>query len=155
TLYEQGYMDDVDAKLIAEPCQDIMAYAHKGSMDYRITSYGNSAHSPMPVMAINAIQPLISFRQDIGDAYASISKEVQGKALDFTKFIERIKPSLPATTALEDVESALQGLVISNTLINGGVQVNSVPEEADADFNIRTIPEYDNEQVKTLFSNTI
>src|SRR5699024_2005011 len=88
------------------------------------------------------------------DAYARISKEVQGKALDFTKFIERIKPSLPATTALEDVESALQGLVISNTLINGGVQVNSVPEEADADFNIRTIPEYDNEQVKTLFPNT-
>ncbi|MFJ1245047.1 peptidase dimerization domain-containing protein, partial [Bacillus amyloliquefaciens] len=33
--------------------------------------------------------------------------------------------------------------------------MNSVPEEADADFNIRTIPEYDNEQVKTLFSNTI
>lgn len=155
TLYEQGYMDDVNALLIAEPCQDIMVYAHKGSMDYRITSYGKSAHSSMPVMGTNAIKPLISFIQDIDDAYARISKEVQGKALDFTKFIERIKPSLPATTALEDVESALQGLVISNTLINGGVQVNSVPEEADADFNIRTIPEYDNEQVKTLFSNTI
>lgn len=155
TLYEHGYMDEVDALLIAEPCQDIMVYAHKGSMDYRITSYGKSAHSSMPVMGINAIKPLISFIQDIDDAYARISKEVQGKALDFTKFIERIKPSLPATTALEDVESALQGLVISNTLINGGVQVNSVPEEADADFNIRTIPEYDNEQVKALFSNTI
>lgn len=155
TLYEHGYMDDVDALLIAEPCQDIMVYAHKGSMDYRITSYGKSAHSSMPVMGINAIKPLISFIQDIDDAYARISKEVQGKALDFTKFIDRIKPSLPATTALEDVESALQGLVISNTLIKGGVQVNSVPEEADADFNIRTIPEYDNAQVKALFSNTI
>ena len=155
TLYEHGYMDDVDALLIAEPCQDIMVYAHKGSMDYRITSYGKSAHSSMPVMGINAINPLISFIQDIDDAYARISKEVQGKALDFTKFIDRIKPSLPATTALEDVESALQGLVISNTLIKGGVQVNSVPEEADADFNIRTIPEYDNAQVKALFSNTI
>ena len=155
TLYEHGYMDDVDALLIAEPCQDIMVYAHKGSMDYRITSYGKSAHSSMPVMGINAINPLISFIQDIDDAYARISKEVQGKALDFTKFIDRIKPSLPATTALEDVESALQGLVISNTLIKGGVQVNSVPEEADADFNIRTIPEYDNAQVKALFSNII
>ena len=155
TLYEHGYMDDVDALLIAEPCQDIMVYAHKGSMDYRITSYGKSAHSSMPVMGINAINPLISFIQDIDDAYARISKEVQGKALDFTKFIDRIKPSLPATTALEDVESALQGLVISNTLIKGGVQVNSVPEEADANFNIRTIPEYDNAQVKALFSNII
>ena len=95
TLYEHGYMDDVDALLIAEPCQDIMVYAHKGSMDYRITSYGKSAHSSMPVMGINAINPLISFIQDIDDAYARISKEVQGKALDFTKFIDRIKPSLP------------------------------------------------------------
>src|SRR5699024_8350015 len=141
----------VDALLIAEPCQDIMVYAHKGSMDYRITSYGKSAHSSMPVMGTNAIKPLISFIQDIDDAYARISKEVQGKALDFTKFIERIKPLLPATTALEDVESVLKRLVISNTLINGGVQVISIPEEADADFNIRTIPEYDKEQVKTSF----
>lgn len=155
SLYEKGYMDDVEALIIAEPCQDMMVYAHKGSMDYRITSYGKSAHSSMPILGTNAIKPLIEFIQDIDDAYARISKEVQGKALNFTQFIERIKPSLPATMALEEVESALQGLVISNTLINGGVQVNSVPEEADADFNIRTIPEYDNEQVKALFSNTI
>src|SRR5699024_10349027 len=155
TLYEQGYMDDVDALLIAEPCQDIMVYAHKGSMDYRITSYGKSAHSSMPVMGTNAIKPLISFIQDIDDAYARISKEVQGKALDFIESIERITRSLTTTAALEVVECVIQCLVISNTSINGGVLVNSVPEEADADFNIRTIPEYDNEQVKTFFSNTI
>lgn len=66
-----------------------------------------------------------------------------------------MKPSLPATFAVEEIESALQGLVITNTLIKGGIQVNSVPEDADADFNIRTIPEYNNDQVKNLFNNTI
>ncbi|MES1847437.1 peptidase dimerization domain-containing protein, partial [Escherichia coli] len=63
--------------------------------------------------------------------------------------------SLPATYAAEEIENALQGLVITNTLIKGGVQVNSVPEDADADFNIRTIPEYNNDQVKALFDDTI
>ncbi len=65
-----------------------------------------------------------------------------------------MKQSLPATYAAEEIENALQGLVITNTLIKGGVQVNSVPEDADADFNIRTIPEY-NDQVKALFDDTI
>jgi len=50
SLYEKGYMDDVEALIIAEPCQDMMVYAHKGSMDYRITSYGKSAHSSMPIL---------------------------------------------------------------------------------------------------------
>lgn len=154
-LYEKGYMDDVDALIIAEPCQDMMVYAHKGSMDYRIKSQGTSAHSSMPIFGVNAIKPLIEFIQDIDNAYQKISKEIKGESLDFTHLLDRMKPSLPATFAVEEIESALQGLVITNTLIKGGVQVNSVPEDADADFNIRTIPEYNNDQVKNLFNNTI
>ncbi|RIO69686.1 ArgE/DapE family deacylase, partial [Mammaliicoccus sciuri] len=155
SLYEKGYMDDVEALVIAEPCQDMMVYAHKGSMDYRIKSHGTSAHSSMPILGFNAIKPLIEFIQDIDAAYNKISKEVKGNALDFTHFIDRMKQSLPATYAAEEIENALQGLVITNTLIKGGVQVNSVPEDADADFNIRTIPEYNNDQVKALFDDTL
>lgn len=155
SLYEKGYMDDVEALVIAEPCQDMMVYAHKGSMDYRIKSQGISAHSSMPILGFNAIKPLIEFIQDIDASYNKISKEVKGNALDFTHFIDRMKQSLPATYAAEEIENALQGLVITNTLIKGGVQVNSVPEDADADFNIRTIPEYNNDQVKALFDDTI
>ncbi|SCT93609.1 succinyl-diaminopimelate desuccinylase [Staphylococcus xylosus] len=155
SLYEKGYMDDVEALVIAEPAQDMMVYAHKGSMDYRIKSHGISAHSSMPILGFNAIKPLIEFIQDIDASYNKISKEVKGNALDFTHFIDRMKQSLPATYAAEEIENALQGLVITNTLIKGGVQVNSVPEDADADFNIRTIPEYNNDQVKALFDDTI
>ena len=45
----------------------------------------------------------------------------------------------------------ISGLVISNTILHGGNQVNSVPDTATAEFNIRTIPEFDNEKVKSLF----
>ncbi len=70
-------MDDVEALVIAEPCQDMMVYAHKGSMDYRIKSHGISAHSSMPILGFNAIKPLIEFIQDIDASYNKISKEVK------------------------------------------------------------------------------
>lgn len=37
-LYSNGYMDDVDALIIAEPSESMIAYAHKGSMNFRVTS---------------------------------------------------------------------------------------------------------------------
>jgi succinyl-diaminopimelate desuccinylase len=155
SLYEKGYMDDVEALVIAEPCQDMLVYAHKGSMDYRIKSNGVSAHSSMPIIGKNAITPLLKFIQDIDDAAQQISRDVKGKAFDFSNLISNFNKTLPNNVTKDDVEDVLSGLVISNTLINGGVQVNSVPESATADFNIRTIPEYDNNQVKSLFNETL
>lgn len=155
SLYEKGYMDDVDALVIGEPCQDMLVYAHKGSMDYRIKSTGRSAHSSMPILGVNAIKPLIEFIQDIDESYAKISKEVKGESLDFTNLLQKFSSALPSSMDQNEIEDVLKGLVISNTLIKGGVQVNSVPEEADADFNIRTIPEYDNDKVKALFDEMI
>ncbi|MCD8918241.1 ArgE/DapE family deacylase [Staphylococcus gallinarum] len=154
-LYEKGYMDDVEALVIAEPCQDMLVYAHKGSMDYKIKSIGKSAHSSMPIFGINAIKPLIDFIQDIDEAHARISKEVKGESLDFSNLLQKFNTSLPASIDKGEIEDVLKGLVISNTLIQGGVQVNSVPESANADFNIRTIPEYNNDQVKSLFADTL
>lgn len=49
-LYRKGYMDDVDALVIAEPSYPSVVYAHKGSMDIKITSQGRSSHSSTPFM---------------------------------------------------------------------------------------------------------
>lgn len=155
SLYEQGYMDDVEALIIAEPCQNMLVYAHKGSMDYRITSHGVSAHSSLPILGKNAIKPLIEFIQDIDTQSTQIAKEVKGTAFDFSNMISKFSQQLPQAIQAAQVEEVLSGLVVSNTLIKGGVQVNSIPESAEAEFNIRTIPEYDNNQVKQLFNNTL
>ncbi len=45
-------------------------------------------------------------------------------------------------------------LVMSNTIFNAGDQVNSIPEKAVAELNIRTIPEFDNDEVIALFKET-
>ncbi|PNZ70645.1 ArgE/DapE family deacylase [Staphylococcus croceilyticus] len=152
-LYEKGYMDDVEALIIAEPSEQNLVYAHKGSIDFRITSKGRAAHSSVPVIGHNAIKPLIQFIQNIDEEYERLSKELKYEKLDFTHLIERIQSQLQQNSELDEdeVKRVISGLVISNTIIHGGNQVNSVPDVATAEFNIRTVPEYDNEKVKELF----
>ncbi|MCU5745342.1 ArgE/DapE family deacylase [Staphylococcus sp. SQ8-PEA] len=124
TFYKQGYMNDVDALLIAEPSQDGPVYTHKGTMDIRVTSKGKSAHSSMPELGFNAINPLADFIHYLNEAYSKV-----------------------------DVKSDILGTPTMNgTVINGGDQVNSIPDHAEALFNMRTIPDFDNEDFEKLFN---
>jgi len=127
TFQQEGYMKDVEALVIAEPSQDRIIYAHKGSMDIRVISRGKAAHSSMPQLGFNAISPLVKF----------VYKADEG----FSKF---------------DKNNNLLGNPIMNaTIFNGGNQVNSIPEHAESEFNIRTIPEHDNEQFITYFNEIL
>lgn len=123
-LYEDGYMDDVDALIVAEPSQDVIVYSHKGSLNFRVTSKGKEAHSALPQLGYNAIDPLAEF---ITQANAEVRD-----------------PSRSNETLGE--------LIMNCTIIQGGQQVNSIPELATAEFNIRTIPEYDTEEVIEKFN---
>ena len=42
---------------------------------------------------------------------------------------------------------------MTNSIVQGGTQVNSVPDFATAEFNVRTIPEYNNNKVKRYLIN--
>lgn len=42
---------------------------------------------------------------------------------------------------------------MNSTIINGGDQVNSIPEYAESLFNMRTIPAYDNKKFESLFNS--
>lgn len=123
-LHEKGYMDDIDALLIAEPSQDGIVYTHKGTMDIQVTSKGKSAHSSMPELGFNAINPLVDFIHYLNSEYNKV-----------------------------DVSSALLGTpTMNSTIINGGDQVNSIPEYAESLFNMRTIPQFDNKKFEELFN---
>ena len=45
---KDGYVDDLTAAIFAEPTNADIAYAHKGSITYRIDSIGKAAHSSRP-----------------------------------------------------------------------------------------------------------
>lgn len=125
-LYEESYMDDVDYLWVAEPSHDTIIYAHKGSLNLRVTSNGEAAHSSMPDQGYNAINPLMAYLLEVDQKLNNDPRrnEVVGK------------------------------LVMSTTIFNAGNQVNSIPEKAAAEINVRTISEFDNDEVIELFHRT-
>jgi succinyl-diaminopimelate desuccinylase len=128
-LTEMGYADDLDAMLIAEPTSFNICYAHKGSINYTVESHGKSAHSSMPEEGINAINQL-------------------------NEFITRVNEEMDQVTA--DHENDILGKFTHNiTIINGGSQVNSIPDYADVEANIRSIPEFSNEETIELLEKII
>ncbi|WP_242361493.1 ArgE/DapE family deacylase [Limosilactobacillus antri] len=118
-LKDQGYMDDVDALLIAEPTGYRIATAHKGSMDIKLTSHGIAAHSSMPDEGYNAIDPLMKLLVQANQAFRGTDK----------------------------TNAQLGRLTFNTTVFNGGDQVNSIPARAAAKVNVRTIPEFNNDLV--------
>src|SRR5690625_755295 len=125
-LYEEGYMKDVDCLFVTEPSHDTIIYSHKGSLNFKITSNGEAAHSSMPENGYNAINPLMKYLLELDDKLNQDSRQ----------------------------NDILGKLVMSNTIFNAGDQVNSIPAEATAEINIRTIPEFDNDEVIALFKET-
>lgn len=125
-LYEEGYMDDVEALFVAEPSHDTIIYSHKGSLNFKITSHGEAAHSSMPENGYNAINPLMGYLLEMNGALNNDPRE----------------------------NDVLGNLVMNTTIFNGGDQVNSIPATATAEINVRTIPEFDNDEVIQLFKDT-
>ena len=125
-LYEEGYMDDVDYLWVAEPSHDTIIYSHKGSLNLRVTSIGEAAHSSMPDQGYNAINPLMKYLLEVDEKLNGDDRK----------------------------NEVLNKLVMSTTIFNAGNQVNSVPEKAVAEINVRTIPEFDNDEVIDLFNTT-
>jgi acetylornithine deacetylase or succinyl-diaminopimelate desuccinylase len=116
---KDGDMDDVDGLVIAEPSGYNIGYAEKGSMDIKFMSQGKASHSSMPENGFNAIDALMQLLLDANKVFRddSIGKSTMGP------------------------------LIFNTTLIKGGTQVNSIPDYAEAEANVRTIPEYDNDKV--------
>ncbi|EUJ30249.1 ArgE/DapE family deacylase [Listeria cornellensis] len=122
-----GYADDLDGLIIGEPSVRQIIYAHKGSMNYTLVSYGKNAHSSTPELGINAIDNLMLFYKEVEQYVAGIHQT-----------------------------NDILGVFTHNvTVIEGGNQVNSIPARAQLQGNIRTIPEVDNEKTEQVFCTIV
>lgn len=126
-LTEEGYAEGLSAMIIGEPTQNNIVYAHKGVYTYKVISEGISAHSSMPELGVNAIDKLVVFYNQLQEGLSKITVE----------------------------NEALGPLVHNMSLINGGIQINSVPESASLTANVRTIPEFNNEQMTQMLTRII
>lgn len=122
-----GYLSDVDAMILAEPSMGQLNCANKGSLTYAVTSQGKTAHSSVPQLGYNAIEPLLDFYQRQAAYFATL---------------DAVNPVLGKTIPVI-------------TKIEGGQQLNSVPSSAALYMKVRTIPEEPNAAILEKLSQLI
>lgn len=129
-LTDEGYLDDIDALVIGEPSgKSAIVTAHKGSVQYEVISHGKAAHSSMPEKGINALMQMNAFITEADVKFAEAGKKASNEKL---------------------------GTMLNVfTVIEGGTQINSVPEQTILKANARTIPECDNQVVLDILHTTI
>ncbi|AWE55462.1 TPA: ArgE/DapE family deacylase [Staphylococcus aureus] len=150
-LADKGYLDDVDGLMIAEPTGSGIYYAHKGSMSCKVTATGKAVHSSVPFIGDNAIDTLLEFYNQFKENYSELKKNDTKHELDVAPMFK----SLIGKEISEEDANDASGLTAVCSIINGGKQFNSVPDEASLEFNVRPVPEYDNDFVESFFQNII
>ncbi|HCD3484181.1 TPA: ArgE/DapE family deacylase [Staphylococcus aureus] len=150
-LADKGYLDDVDGLIIAEPTGSGIYYAHKGSMSCKVTATGKAVHSSVPFIGDNAIDTLLEFYNLFKEKYSELKQQDTKHVLDVAPMFK----SLIGKEISEEDANYASGLTAVCSIINGGKQFNSVPDEASLEFNVRPVPEYDNDFIESFFQNII
>ncbi|MEZ1972216.1 ArgE/DapE family deacylase [Staphylococcus aureus] len=150
-LADKGYLDDVDGLIIAEPTGSGIYYAHKGSMSCKVTATGKAVHSSVPFIGDNAIDTLLEFYNLFKEKYSELKQQDTKHELDVAPMFK----SLIGKEISEEDTNYASGLTAVCSIINGGKQFNSVPDEASLEFNVRPVPEYDNDFIESFFQNII
>lgn len=150
-LADKGYLDDVDGLIIAEPTGSGIYYAHKGSMSCKVTATGKAVHSSVPFIGANAIDTLLEFYNLFKEKYSELKQQDTKHELDVAPMFK----SLIGKEISEEDANYASGLTAVCSIINGGKQFNSVPDEASLEFNVRPVPEYDNDFIESFFQNII
>ena len=102
--------------IVGEPTGMQVATGHKGKIALRATCVGREGHSALAPMALNALH----------------------LAADFVQAVRAVQARVQATGPFDgDYEVAYTTLHVGT--LNGGVQVNIVPNRAVVDFEIRSL----------------
>jgi acetylornithine deacetylase len=112
-----------DAAIVAEPTQFNVVVAHQGQVRWRCRTHGRAAHTSRPDDGINAIYAMAQIVQAIEAYHAELSKTAPEHPLCG-------RPSVCVST------------------IQGGVGINTVPEQATIEIDRRLGP---NEQPETAY----
>lgn len=106
--------------IVGEPTGMQVATGHKGKIALRATCTGREGHSALAPMALNALH----------------------LAVDFVNALRAIQADL-AEAGLSDGDYDVPYTTVHAGKLNGGVQVNIVPNAAVVDFEIRALAEED------------
>jgi succinyl-diaminopimelate desuccinylase len=121
SVVQSGLIDDAEFLIITEPTAGIAFPGHKGELWSEVTFSGKAAHGSVPELGINSILPASWFCLQLAEAAKRF----------------KIIPSRGQTT-------------LNIGQINGGWQVNTVPDTTRVTLDFRVVSESDKAQVLDL-----
>lgn len=154
-LEEAGYVDDVDAMIIGEPTPATIHPNHKGSMNIVVSAKGKSVHSSRPRGGKNAIVSLLHFIERVTTTFNNAVAAIDFTALDFSNVLDQFGAVAGDSEGNAELSDLLKKPLLNVTVFHAGNQVNTIPDAAEVYFNIRTVPEFDNQAVKKLFAGVL
>jgi succinyl-diaminopimelate desuccinylase len=125
-LARRGVLGRAGAIVVGEPTSNAAFIGHKGCLRFRCISKGVTAHSSMPELGDNAIY----------------------KAARVIGALERFDFGVP--------EHPIMGrptLVVSQ--IQGGMNINSVPDCTEIAVDVRTVPDQDLDELRALLQSAV
>jgi succinyl-diaminopimelate desuccinylase len=125
-LYRDRVLDQAGALVVAEPTSNYPFVGHKGALWLKAKTRGVTAHGSMPEKGVNAIY----------------------KAARAVSALENFRFENPAHT--------LMGQATLNVgTIRGGLNINSVPDEAEVKIDIRTVPTVDHAKLIEILAGRL
>lgn len=136
----------------------LLGTGEKGRMELHITLRGESAHASVPWTGVNAsyrlsralsaiegYRPELDTSLPIFDYMGLFGVEEKPSPLNIDRLVAELNESSPR---LGSLLRALSRMVLTPTMVSGGVKSNSVPEEIKLTCDIRTLPFQDEEYVR-------
>ena len=136
----------------------LLGTGEKGRMELHITLRGESAHASVPWTGVNAsyrlsralsaiegYRPELDTSLPIFDYIGLFGVEEKPSPLNIERLVAELNESSPR---LGSLLRALSRMVLTPTMVSGGVKSNSVPEEIKLTCDIRTLPFQDEEYVR-------
>ena len=136
----------------------LLGTGEKGRMELHITLRGESAHASVPWTGVNAsyklsralsaiegYRPVLDTSLEIFDHVSSFGIEEKPSPMNIERIIAEMNQTSPR---LGSLLRALSRMVLTPTMVSGGIKSNSVPEEIKLTCDIRTLPFQDEAYVR-------
>ncbi|MCU5772616.1 M20 family metallopeptidase [Erwiniaceae bacterium BAC15a-03b] len=124
-LIEQGSLPQPGALIVGEPTANYPVIGHKGALWLRCETRGKTAHGAMPELGINAIY---------------LAADALGR-------IQHFQPGPP--------HPLMKQPTLNVGRIQGGMNINSVPDRAQFDVDIRTAPDLQHSDIQQRLAATL
>ncbi len=152
-LCKQGYAEDADACLVAEPTSNsTIEIGQKGSNELILKAYGMSAHGSLGnYKGDNAIIKLSKVMQNVSRLHNIKGKYTidQEEALYNSKLIAKNKLNFPG------IENVIDRVTANVGTIKGGTKLNMVPDYCEAHVDIRLPIGVDTDEIENEIKSII